>query len=304
MKVGHKNRLKNFLTYTRSERNGTIVLSSILLIIIIISIFLRDIIVKETIPNTSAYERIDSFFSSLHYIEPEKKNVYHSVLKEELPITKKVKYFYFDPNSVSIDSLVDLGLSPKQAQVVINYRNKGGQFKIADDLSKIHVIDSFTFQKLKPWVKISSAKLRCDSSRIEVVPQKVYIELNSADTVSLTNLKGIGRSFARRIVAYRDLLGGFYNVSQLSEVYGLSSEVIGSILPNIWVDSTAIKHLNLNLVSYEDLKNHPYLTDYQAKAIVYYRSKKGTINSIGELVSNKLIPSEKFNKVRPYFTVR
>ncbi len=304
MKLGHKNRLKNFLTYTRSERNGTIVLSTILLIIIIISIFLRDIIVKETIPDTSAYERIDSFFSSLRYVEPEKKNAYHSVLKEELPITKRVKYFYFDPNSVSIDSLVDMGLSPKQAQVVINYRNKGGRFKVADDLSKIHVIDSFTFRKLKPWVKISSDISPCDSTRVEVVPQKVYIELNSADTVSLTKLKGIGRSFARRIIAYRDLLGGFYSVSQLSEVYGLSPEVIGSIQTNIWVDSTAIKHLNLNLVSYEDLKNHPYLTDYQAKAIVYYRSKKGTINTIGELVSNKLIPSDKFNKVRPYFTVR
>jgi DNA uptake protein ComE-like DNA-binding protein len=219
-----------------------------------------------------------------------------------LPLPK-VDNFYFNPNTISADSLVDLGLSPKQAQVIINYRNKGGKFKIADDFSRIHVIDSTTFHRLKPWIRIpKNTVAKVDSFNVAKIP--IRIELNSADSASLTKLKGIGRSFARRIVAYRDLLGGFYSINQLSEVYGLTPEIVNSIRPNIWVDSSSIRILNLNLISYEELKQHPYLTDYQAKSIIYYRSKQRVIAKPIDLLNNKIIPPDRYQKIAPYFDVK
>ena len=298
--------LKNFLDYSKSERNATLILGGMLLVLVVASIFFRPIFLANSTLNTATYERIDSFFSSVRYVEPDRNiDSKHDIVSEELPIKKVREHFYFNPNTISADSLVDLGLSPKQAQVILNYRSKGGKFNIPDDFSKIHVIDSSTFARLKPWIRIASNCITfADTSNGKKITEILLVELNSADTIALTKLKGIGRSFARRIVSYRDLLGGFYSINQLSEVYGLSPDVVNSIKQNLRLDSSAIRRININLVSYEELKGHPYITDYQAKSIIYYRSKKGTIGGIAELMENKLLPDDRFQKIAPYLTVK
>ncbi|MGE0077299.1 MAG: ComEA family DNA-binding protein [Bacteroidales bacterium] len=302
---GLKNGLKNYFTFTRGEQNGIIVLSVILLLVILFNVFLRGIVTSKSNLDPANYEKIDSFFSSLEYVAPNKTDeVEHSVLKEELVVKRMPKLFYFNPNTVDVDSLIDLGLSVKQAKVVVNYRNKGGRFRKPEDFAKIYAIDSATFQRLKAWIKIPEIVLKSDSTAIKPELEKIYIDINSADSVMLTKLKGIGRSYARRIVAYRNLLGGFYSIDQLTEVYGLNPATVSSIQSNIWVDSSRIRKLNLNLISYEELKCHPYLTDYQAKSIVYYRSKLKIIQNIEELVDNKLVPPDCFEKIKPYLTVK
>ncbi|MGD9976646.1 MAG: ComEA family DNA-binding protein [Bacteroidales bacterium] len=299
-----KGGLKHFLSYSKGERNGTIILSVILLVLIVAPTLFREVIFTGSVSNGETYERVDSFFNSLQYVEPEKGYVdKHFAISEELPTGNEAKPFFFDPNTVSIDSLVDLGLSPRQAQVVVNYRSKGGRFYSAADLSKIYGIDSVTFNRLRPWVQISAVVSLSDSTTAKIA-EKLYIELNVADTFLLTKLRGIGRTFARRIIVYRDLLGGFYSTDQLSEVYGLKPDLLEAIKPYVWVDSAAIKRVNLNLVSYEELKNHPYLTSYQVKAIIYYRSKRGTIASTDELLHNKILPADKYEKIKPYLTVK
>lgn len=300
-----KKNFKKFFIYTQTEKNGTVVLSIILIALIATTFFLTPLISNNSILDNDTHEKVDSFFRSLDYIEPvDKVANNHSVLKEELSFTKEIKQFYFDPNTVNMDSLIDLGLSPKQAQVVINYRTKGGRFKTVNDLSKIHVIDSATFLRLKPWVRISENYPIADSTKVNVPVQSILVELNSADSISLTKIKGIGRSFARRIILYRNLLGGFYSINQLSEVYGLNDELIGAIRPSIWIDSLAVKRININMVTYEELKNHPYLTDYQAKSIVYYRSKRGSFVSLTEILESKLLPEDRFIKIKPYLTLK
>ena len=163
--------------------------------------------------------------------------------------------------------------------------------------------DSFTFKRLRPWVQITSIN-QTDSSRAQTPTEQVIVEINSADSVALTKIRGIGRSFARRIVLYRNSLGGFYCTNQLLEVYGLNPEVVKSIQENIYIDSSLIRKLNLNLISYEELKGHPYITDYQAKSIIYYRSKRGSIGNVAELLDNKLLPKDRYEKIKPYFTVK
>lgn len=297
--------IKRFFIYTKSEKNGTIVLAIILIALVTITFFLNPLLTNNSNIDNDTHQKVDSFFRSLEYTEPVNREPNdHSALKEELSFIKEIKQFYFDPNTVNMDSLIDLGLSPKQAQVVINYRTKGGRFKTANDLSKIHVIDSATFLRLKPWVRISENYLIADSTKANVPVQAILVELNSADSISLTKIKGIGRSFARRIILYRNLLGGFYSINQLSEVYGLNNELISTIRPNIWIDSLAVKRININMVTYEELKNHPYLTDYQAKSIVYYRSKRGSFVSLTEILESKLLPEDRFIKIKPYLTLK
>ena len=93
------------------------------------------------------------------------------------------------------------------------------------------------------------------------------VELNTADTLLLTELRGIGPAFARRIVSYRQRLGGFYRPEQLLEVYGFTDELYGKIAPNVWADASLIVPLAVNELGIAQLKRHPYVTYYEAKAI-------------------------------------
>lgn len=298
-----KGRIKQFFTYSKTEKNGTIVLAIILLLLIVASFIYRPISSSSIVDN-EIYDKIDSFFRSIQHSELDADiNYKRNILTDELPISAEIKSFHFNPNTISIDSLVDLGLSPRQAQVLVNYRNKGGRFKSPDDLSKIHVIDSTTFKRLKQWVRIPVIA-QTDSSIAQTPSEQLIVEINSADSVALTKIRGIGRSFARRIVLYRNSLGGFYSTNQLLEVYGLNPEVVNSIQENIYIDSSLIRKLNLNLISYEELKGHPYITDYQAKTIIYYRSKRGSIGNVAELLDNKLLPKDRYERIKPYFTVK
>jgi competence ComEA-like helix-hairpin-helix protein len=167
------------------------------------------------------------------------------------------------------------------------------------------VVDSTTYSRLKPYINIkpTNAERKAEENTSEINAQTIYIELNSADTLQIIKVNGLGKTFARRIVAYRELIGGFNSINQLAEVWGINSELVQKLSTQIWVDSTKIKTINLNLISYEDLKKNPYLTEYQAKGIIYYRNKVKTISSPDDLLQQKIITLDRYKKIRPYLRV-
>lgn len=113
----------------------------------------------------------------------------------------------------------------------------------------------------------------------------VMVELNSADTLQLQELRGIGPGFARRIVKYREKLGGYYAKEQLMEVYGFTDSLYKQVSPHVTVDASKIQKLNINELGIAELKRHPYISFFEAKAIVEYRNslKSGRIESLDEL---------------------
>lgn len=298
---------KEFFVFSKSERNGIIVLVVIIILLILSPHFYRSFFQAIPSKDSSFYSSVDSFFTALTQ-KPEEsvKNPNNPVEHEEFDSRKNPNYFFFDPNNTTIEEFVQLGLSVKQAQVIERYRSKGGRFKTPEEFSKMYVIDSSMFKKLKPWIKISLLAKSNEQTNKDTVSkiklQPIIVELNTADSLELTKIKGIGKAFARRIIAYRDLLGGYVRIDQLSEVYGVRKELMNSIASSITLDSTKIKFINLNLVTYEELKKHPYISDYQAKAIIYYRSKVGNIKNRKELLDNKLLPLDKYICIKSYLT--
>ncbi|MDR0427443.1 MAG: helix-hairpin-helix domain-containing protein [Dysgonamonadaceae bacterium] len=109
------------------------------------------------------------------------------------------------------------------------------------------------------------------------------IELNSADTTDLKKIPGIGSAYAKRIVKYREILGGFYCVEQLQEVYGMYEELYEGITPFLTINKELIRKMEVNSFSLDKLKSHPYINFYQAKAIIELRKKRGSISDIREL---------------------
>lgn len=113
--------------------------------------------------------------------------------------------------------------------------------------------------------------------RTEKFPVGTVVELNGADTVQLKKVPSIGSTFARRIVKYRDLLGGFSSVDQLGEVYGIDEERFAALHAWFRVDTTLIRPLLVNKASIKELVRHPYLSYPQAKAIYRLVQQKGQL---------------------------
>jgi competence ComEA-like helix-hairpin-helix protein len=131
--------------------------------------------------------------------------------------------------------------------------------------------------------------------------KKAYVvALNSADTFDLKELRGIGSAYSRRIVAYREKLGGFVRKEQLREVWGIDTALYARIAPQITVDASQIRKINLNSASIDVLKRHPYLDYYLAKEIVKHREKYGNFSAVEDLLKVNLIDQATFKRIKPY----
>jgi DNA uptake protein ComE-like DNA-binding protein len=126
------------------------------------------------------------------------------------------------------------------------------------------------------------------------------ININTADSASLLPLPGIGPVFAGRIIRYRELLGGYVDKCQLTEVYGLSEETLLLIAPYIYIDTAAIEMLMINSADFRTLLRHPYLEYESVKAIVKYRDVTGGISSIREIRQHMLVPDSVLERIGGY----
>ncbi len=219
---------------------------------------------------------------------------------------RKPKFQVFDPNSLDQHGWEQFGLSAKQAKAIINYRLKGGMFRKAEDLQKMYTIKPELYQQLKPYVRIKDTTTLASRKGYAQTSfprkQAVIYELNSLDTLQMQAINGIGPAFARRIFKYRERLGGFTDVKQLQEVFGIDSVHYAHLAPQIRVDAGLLKKININTADFETLKQHPYLRYKQVNAIIEYRKQHGNYSSFADLKKVAILPAETVEKLAPYFS--
>ena len=127
------------------------------------------------------------------------------------------------------------------------------------------------------------------------------LDLNSTDSADLRAVYGIGPVLSRRIIRYRNLLGGFYAMNQLSEVYGLDSLVLQRLNRKFLIKSNHQYHkLNLNTLDYRGLVRHPYLNAQQVEAILLFREQHGPFSQVQQLKEVHLIDDSTYIKLYPY----
>lgn len=130
--------------------------------------------------------------------------------------------------------------------------------------------------------------------------QPLTVELNRADTTALQLLHGIGPAYARRIVAYRDRLGGFVADSQLLEVYGFTPELLAHLRPYLRIDTADRRRLAINSASLKELSRHPYLEYYQARDIVNLRARGQRFHKEADLRAIPSMADSSLERLRPY----
>jgi len=219
-------------------------------------------------------------------------------------------FFYFDPNLASNEDWEKLGLSERQIRNIRNYQASGGSFRRREDLQRLYTISTTQYQSLEPYIRIAAnvQPARQTFIREEIaetvavaVPLNI-IELNTADSSLLTQLPGIGPVLASRTVRYRGLIGGFTDIEQLSEVYGVNLDLIERLAPRLSIDSSYIRKIHVNSVTLNALMRHPYINEQQARGIVSYRQLQNRINNIEELVRNNILEANTAQKIKPYLS--
>lgn len=273
--------IKNWFGFSRRERRSTFILLIILLIIIAF---------RYSVPERNiGIEYVSTGFSGIESTA--------GIIAGDKPATSQP--FYFDPNTASYDTLIKLGLASKEANTLIKYRNKGGKFREPSDIKKVYGINEEQAEQLIPFVEVAtdtSEKFKTNFYQ----QQKTLLDINSCDSASLVRLPGIGPVLSARIIKYRHLLGGFASINQLKEVYGLPVETFDLIKGRVYADSLAVLRININSADYKELSRLPYFEKYEVTAILKYRELKGKVNSLVELIDNKIITKERAVKVGPY----
>jgi len=183
-----------------------------------------------------------------------RRNASHSEKVEKVRrATRAVETFRFNPNTVSVDELMRLGFSEKQAQSIDNYRAKGGRFRRPSDFARSYVVSDSVFKRLEPFI---------------VIPK---VDINRADSAAFDELPGIGPYFAAKMVSYRERLGGYSYKEQLMDIYHFDREKYDG-LSDLISCSPPQAPFRLWSLPADSLRLHPYIKDWQvARSIVLFR---------------------------------
>lgn len=279
---------KDFFYFSQTERRGIIVLIALIVLVGALPYFISS---GEASP--TADETFEKEYAAFLSSQKERKQVRETknILRYQ---PRTVVLTPFDPNTTDSVGFLKLGLPPWMAENILRYRKKGGVFRQPEEFKKIYGLSEEQFTTLLPYIAIAETfamnqkdtfrlytqQAKRDSTQeVFKYPAGTVLSLNLADTTELKKIPGVGSGIARMIVARRKQLGGFCRIEQLEELHLR----IDSLRPWLSVGSNETKRFNLNKVSVERLKNHPYFNFYQAKAIVEYRRKKGKLKSLNEL---------------------
>ena len=219
--------------------------------------------------------------------------------------------FNFDPNTLDVDGWIKLGVKEKTASGIQNYLSKGGKFREPADIRKIWGIPPALQEKLIPFVQIerTAASTRAIPTketykeREKASPRYMDVDINNGDSVAYIALPGIGVKLAARIINFRNRLGGFYSATQIAETFGLPDSTFQKIKPYLKESTAAVKQINLNMATENELKIHPYIRWQLAKLIVQYRSQHGNFTATGDIKKIMIITEELYQKMLPYIKV-
>ena len=208
-------------------------------------------------------------------------------------------------DTASVEYLMRWGLSRRQAEVVLNYRNSSGGIHDEEKLRRCYVIDSVVADRMLRYIKFSpKEEPRAEEKGVKSSGAKPKIEINKADSLALVSVYGIGPKSAHEIIKYRELLGGFYSLEQLCELKVVTEQNFERILQQISCDSCEIRKIDINFATPKSMSRHPYVSDKALRRIVKQRQLKGGWSKIEEMIDEDIFSEEEAKRLAPYLRFR
>ena len=318
-----KNPNKGYLTFTKKERGGIIVTLCVVLLVFVCAKYIYPFISKEETGNSNDLTEAAALLKEKQ--KDSTKNYYpkndygnddfKSYTKKSDENSFTGEMFYFDPNTLDESGWKKLGVRDKTIATIRNYVIKGGKFREPDDLRKIWGLRGNDKDRLIPYVRIAAQIHKPYSSgnsenNFQPYEKKVYekrvaqpVEINSGDSAAFDALPGIGPGYSRRIINFRNRLGGFYKVDQVGETFGLPDSVFQKIKPLLKISGDNVRKINLNTATNEELKAHPYIRWQLANVIMEYKKQHGDFKALDDLRKIMVINQEMYSRISPYLSL-
>lgn len=196
-------------------------------------------------------------------------------------IKSQIQYHSFDPNTLDPDGWKALGFSEKQANTIVNYRDRNlrGSFKSLEDIKKCFVISPEKFQELSPYIKLNT-----DAGQ----KQETDFSKTDLNTITFKQLLefGLDEKSAGSIIGFRKKLGGFVNKQQIMDTYNIDKDIVQKLISTCQLNTSNVPKYTLTDAPEEWLKNHPYFK-YSADKIIFYRISNSEDAKIWKLLKLK-----------------
>ncbi len=295
---------KTFFYFSKGERRGIVVLLFLAIGLGVLPWVLPYFAPREVFPMTP--------FETMEI----KEDIDTLNRKED----KMANLFFFDPNTLSMDSLLLLGLPVKTAKTIINYRMKVGRFGIPKDLKKIYTLSGKDYQRLAPFIRIRKKNKLASSSFYAADTLSFELKVFDPNTASKEELLSLGfpSKVCTTLLNFRKKGGRFYKKQDLKLIYGLKSADYDRLAPFIELskeikisDSTQQKvrkrrdqpqniRIDINDSSAEDWQQLYGIGPAYAKRITNFRDKLGGFSSIEQIAMTYGLPDSTFQKIKPY----
>jgi competence protein ComEA len=289
--------VKTYLYFSKTERNGLLILCALIFLTIFTPLFLKKF-VRDHKEDFSAFgNEIDAFERSCYRqnaVQPGSTAGNAGIAGDE-PASSMGG---FDPNGLLEEKWKAFGLPGWLCKRIKNFENHGGHFRSKEDVRKIYGFPGAIFARLEPFMIFPESQKNVTYS--PKIRKDTLLEINIADSSGLAGLPGIGPFTAGRIIKYRERLGGFVAKEQLLEIRYFTSDRLESAAKFLTVNSSKVKKMNINKVGFKVLLKHPYANYELTKALVWFRDRYGKINNLAELERAAVIPDTSFLKLKPY----
>lgn len=303
-----KELFRKIVGFSKTEANGTVVLVLLIVVCLALPSVYRSVFGMKYDQFESDQIILDSLVLALN-------------VQEVVPQKPEIRLKPFNPNSASQDELLSVGIPQFLSRRIENFRNAGGSFKVKSDLASIYDFPDTLFQSLKAFIDLpekidkqvsvkdparnksvkrnSQARFISKEDRYNEPP--LVVDINLADSTAFKKLYGIGSSYSKRLVSFRESLGGYHSVEQVRDMFGMTDSLYFQIKSFLTVsDTVTLKTLSINIATFKQLSSHPYINYELTKEILSAKSRFGKFKKPEHLYRLTLIDSATIQKLLPY----
>ncbi len=306
-----KHAIFNYFHFSRAERNGAITL-----FLLCTAVFLAPELASRF------YRQGVSDFS----VFSAAVEAFHE--KTAASGTTAGQVFFFDPNTASFEEFVRLGLPERVARSICNYRDKGGQFRRAEDFGKIYNLPKSDFDRLRPFIRLAGETAKPagpPQSGSQAQAEAFDFDPNTATAADLQRL-GLSPRLVSNILKYREKGGQFRDREDFRKLYGLSDQDYARLEPYIFLPlassgpaprpvayaagngntrySQAPLSLDINSAGLEDWQRLPGIGNWRAQQILHFRDLLGGFASVGQVAETRDLPDSVFQKIQPLLLLK
>ena len=286
--------IKSFFNYSRSQRTGLFILFTTIVALQLAYFFVDFSSFSKDTPEKEKWMSLQSHIDSLK--------------QEKLEYVPKI--YPFNPNFITDYKGYKLGMSVQEIDRLFAFRKQNKYVNSAQEFQVVTKVSDSLLNAISPYFKFPDwVKNKKEFKDYKKFPSKAFdkkekivvIDINQASQEDLIKIYGIGEAISMRILKYKESLGGFVAMEQMTEIWGLSPEVIEKLNTHFKVSASPnIKKIDINNASIKELSLFPYFKYPISKNIVTFRSMNGDIKNSEDLTKIKGMSIEKAKIIALY----